>query len=134
MNAPTIVIGVTTIPFAAAWVHLKSRPLRPVGYEIRVPRSLWEFVFDPGARKPESCGWTEFLWSDLRDLGTFIMDGWLKSMAEHSPSAACHWEWVIATVDAIGEDGDALRIAGRAERFDPSRFAEPPAEPDRGGR
>jgi hypothetical protein len=123
MDTPTLSIGGTPIPFAVAWVHLKARPHEPVGYEVSVPRSLWQIVFDPGARRPESLGWRQFIWSDVEELGTFIVEGWFKAMTEHTPSGARRWEWVIATVDGVREDGDRIRLVGRAERFEPRRFA-----------
>jgi hypothetical protein len=123
MDEPMLVIDGAPAPFFAAWVHLKQRPQEPVSYEVRVPRSLWAPVSDPTGRRPEDIGWPEFLWSDLCDLGTFIMEGWFRALAKAALSGAPCWEWVISTVEEISQDGDIIRLVGRAERFEPQRFA-----------
>jgi hypothetical protein len=125
MQTPTFTIGGTPIPFAAAWVHLKPHPHEPTGYEVGVPRSLWSDVFDPDTEQAGSLNWPEFLRSDVEELGTGMVQIWFNKLSKYSPSDVRHWEWVIATVDQITEHEDQIRIAGRAERFEPWRFAEP---------
>lgn len=121
MQTPSFTIGGTPVPFAAAWVQLKSRPHEPTGYEICVPRSLWPAVFDPGSERAGALGWAEFIRSEGEEYGYFV-DSWLSVLSKHCPSEVRHWEWVIATVDMISEHEDHIRIAGQAERFEPWRF------------
>ncbi|MBA4032755.1 MAG: hypothetical protein C0478_17950 [Planctomyces sp.] len=83
---------------------------------------MWPAVFDPGAERPEALSWPEFLRSEAEEYGFFV-DIWLSVLSKHCPSEVRHWEWVIATVDQISEHEDHIRIAGRAERFEPWRFA-----------
>jgi hypothetical protein len=123
MDTPTLLIGGTPIPLAAAWIHLKAHPHDPVSYEVSVPRSHWQVVFDPGARRLESQSWKEFIEADLMVFGTFIVDGWFEAMSELARSESLPWKWVIATIDGVSEDGDKIRIVGRAEQFEPRRFA-----------
>jgi hypothetical protein len=123
METPALVIGGAPAPFAAAWVHLKQRPHKPVGYEVRVPRSLWALVLDPTGRRPESLSWREYLWSDVCELGTFIMEGWFRALAKATLSGPPRWKWVIATIEELSQDGDFIRLSGKAERFEPRRFA-----------
>jgi len=122
MQTPSLTIGGTPTPFAAAWVQLKPRPHEPTGYELCVPRSLWPAVFDPGAEREESLSWSEFLRLEVEEYG--FVDVWLSVLSKYCPSEVDRWEWVIATVDQISEHQDHIRVAGRAERFEPWRFAE----------
>lgn len=122
MQTPSFTIGGASVPFAAAWVQLKSHPHDPTEYEVRVPRALCPAVFDPGAERAESLSWSEFLRSEAEEYGPFVGD-WLRVLSKHCPSEVRRWEWVIATVDQIVEHEDYIRIAGRAERFEPQRFA-----------
>lgn len=122
MQTPSLTIGGTPIPFAAAWVHLKPTPHQPTGYEVCVPRSFWSEVFDPATETPGSLNWPEFLWSDVEG-GSLMVQIWFHKLSKHSPSEVRHWSWVIATVDQISEHEDHIRIAGRAERHEPWRFA-----------
>jgi hypothetical protein len=122
ITTPTIVISDRPIPFAAVWVHLKPRPYQPSNYTVSVPRVVWPAVFDPTVRRPEGLAWSRFLWSEVGEFGTFIVQGWFKKMSRHLKEDTLPWEWVIATVDEIIEEGDVIRLAGRAERFMPKRF------------
>jgi hypothetical protein len=65
-----------------------------------------------------------FLRDEVRDYGTFIVSGWFEALKERAAQGASRWEWVIATVDEVSEDGEAIKIVGRAERFEPQRFAD----------
>jgi hypothetical protein len=131
MQTPTFAISGTPIPFAAAWVHLKPHPHEPTGYDVCVPRSLWRSVFGPDTEHVESLNWPEFLLSDVEELGTGMVQVWFHKLSKYSPPAVSSpWEWVIATVDQISEHEDYIRITGRAERFEPWRFAERGAAPD----
>lgn len=105
MQTTSFTIGGAAVPFAAAWVQLKSHPHEPTGYEVCVPRSLWPAVFDPGAERAESLSWSEFLRSEAEEYGPFVGD-WLRVLSKHCPSEVRHWEWVIATVDQISEHED----------------------------
>src|SRR4051812_33886001 len=100
MQTLSFTIGGIPVPFAAAWVKLKSRPHEPTGYEVCVPRSLWPDVFDPDTEPAGSLNWPEFLRSDV-ELG--MVQFWFKKLSKHSPSEVRHWEWVIASVDQITE-------------------------------
>jgi hypothetical protein len=124
MQTPALYIGGNQIPFAAAWVHLKAEPYHSIDYEVRIPRSLASQVFDPAATRPPEVGWPQFIRSEVDDLGTFIVEGYFRSMKALAPaSPELGFEWIITTVDAVREDEHWLIIEGVAERFDPNRFA-----------
>jgi hypothetical protein len=123
MQTPALTIGGSPVPFAAAWAKLKVRPHQPTGYEVVVPRLLWPAVFDPSAERAESQNLPEFLRSELEELGSMVVRCWFGVLSKYAPSPEVdRWEWVIATVDEIGEHEDHMRIIGRAERFEPGRF------------
>jgi hypothetical protein len=124
MQTLTFTIGGTPTPFAAAWFQTKPRPHEPTEYEVCVPRSLWPVVFDLDAQRAGLLTLSEFLRSDVEELGMGIVGDWFRVLSKHSPSDVRRWEWVIATVDQISEHEDHIRIVGRAERFEPWRSAE----------
>ena len=110
--------------FEKAWVHLQD-PYRapPVPFQISVPMSSAQEVFDPYCTREVDKDWKTFINEQIRDLGGFIIDGYIDNMkailGNKRPDA---WEWVLATVDEVRQCEDAIEIDGRAVPFDPSLY------------
>jgi hypothetical protein len=118
-------IGDHDVGFEKVWVHMQD-PYRatPVPYRIDVPLSLAQQLFDPYFTKAAAMDWATFIQAQVRDLGTFIFEGYIESMkALVGNNLENSWEWVLATVDEVRQSEDGIEIVGRALPFNPSLYA-----------
>jgi hypothetical protein len=96
-----------------------------VCHRISVPLGFAQQLFDPFFTKTASMNWPAFIQVQVRDLGTFILEGYVESMKELvGNNLENSWEWVLATVDDVRQSEDAIEIVGRALPFDPSLYAK----------
>jgi len=66
-----------------------------VPYRISVPLTLAQQVFDPYYTKQSSVDWGSFIKEQVRDLGTFILEGYIENMkAAVQNDCENAWEWV----------------------------------------
>jgi hypothetical protein len=110
--------------FERLWVHMQD-PHRasPVPYRISVPLAAAQEIFDPHYTKAVDKDWTTFIKDQVRDLGGFILDGYLDGMkAILGNNSKSSWEWVLATVDDVHQSEDAIEIVGQAVPFDPGSY------------
>jgi hypothetical protein len=104
------------------WVHLQSISTPTwAPYRLLVPKSYAGRVFDPYNTKDISESWTRFLEKNIEELGTFILEAYLKSMASVLSENDGRIKWVLATVDQIVETENTVEIFGKALPFDPQR-------------
>jgi hypothetical protein len=110
--------------FEKLWVHMQD-PHRasPVSYRISVPLAAAQEIFDPYYTKAVDKDWTMFIRDQIRDLGSFILDGYIDGMkAIIGNDRKSAWEWVVATVDDVHQSENAIEIVGQAVPFDPSLY------------
>lgn len=105
--------------FSCVWVHLQDiEVIKFMPYKIVVPHSCFYKVFDPYHTKKETESRKTFVRRDIEDLGTFILEGYIKTMASSLGEDKTYYKWVIATVDVI-EENDCLKLIGKVVPFQP---------------
>jgi hypothetical protein len=118
MSEPTLVVGHSLADPSRVWVNLRP-PGRSivVQYYLDVPWKAVPIVF-PG-RAPK-VPWRDAIWSDITELGSFVVEGYLQNLASHEGRPAEAYEWTITTVDEVTETDEGIRLTGRAVPFDRS--------------
>jgi hypothetical protein len=105
------------------WVHFQELTRAPAfQYRILVPSAYVRPVFDPlsltGPDKP-LLGYINEL---VGEMGTFIVDGYIRNIAKVMRVETKRYRWVIAGVDCIREVPEGIELLGKALRFDPSLY------------
>ena len=113
---PTLAINAQRCHLGTVWVHLQRLKSGPVAfYNVDIPLSRAEQIF--GARKPEFPSWTNQVWDDIANYGTFIIENYFQDKTKLTNEQRGSYEWVIATVDDIIELEDVIRLSGKAVPF-----------------
>lgn len=122
MTAIVLTINDSRVDFGHVWVHMQDvTGKRSVVYSAVVPFSNCIEVFDPHRAKPNKQSWREYLMREVADLGTFILGAYFENMAKLVGDTAQGYCWVVATLDDVVEEDEAVKLKGRALVFDPTR-------------
>ena len=105
------------------WVHFQEPTRAPAfQYRILVPSEFIRPVFDPlsliGPDKPLLAYINEL----VGEMGTFIVDGYIRNIAKVMRVETKRYRWVLAGVDCIREVPEGIELLGKALRFDPSLY------------
>ncbi|MEW6731639.1 MAG: hypothetical protein AB1489_09960 [Acidobacteriota bacterium] len=66
--------------------------------------------------------WKSFIETQINDLGTFIVDAYIKTMTSLCNEKRGSFHWVIATVDNINEIENCIEFIGRVVPFKPYKY------------
>jgi hypothetical protein len=107
------------VSLGRVWVHLQ-RPKTEVcsTYELHVPLNAVIAVF--GSRKPEDVSWNNYLWSEIKTLGSFIVEAYFDYMRNYCKEEKSFHEWIIVTVDQVLAGPDGIRLLGKAVPLNPA--------------
>jgi hypothetical protein len=106
--------------FHEIWVHLQDVSQQDsVHYRIIVAATYVQTVFDPYSTKGQKTSWPNFIMGMIRELGTFILEGFIDNMGEIVGKHEKVYLWVIATVDEPVETENSILLIGRAVPFAP---------------
>jgi hypothetical protein len=122
MMMNSIEIGVDGKPhgFHEVWVHLQDvTHQNSVAYRISVAAIYVQQVFDPYSTKGPESSWPNFIMRMIRDLGTFIVEGFIDNLGAIVGNHEKTHLWVIATVDEAVETEYGIDLIGRAVPFLP---------------
>lgn len=123
-DVPTLTIGARPIPLSRVWVHLQDPwRLPPEPFVLFVPKSRTVEIFDPHHRCPSDVPLDAFVANDIADLGTFILEGFMKRVREAGKSNRGPFEWVIATVDRVEANEKGMSLIGQAIPWAPEAYA-----------
>jgi hypothetical protein len=104
--------------FSDVWVHLQDVTISDSRlYTFCVPRDKIIRVFDPTRLKPDDQSWQQFIERMVAELGTFIVEAYIKSIRSYSEARENRFRWVIASIDEIRETDEGISINGRAVPF-----------------
>ncbi|MBX9787546.1 MAG: hypothetical protein K2Y37_01395 [Pirellulales bacterium] len=115
---PSVVVGATAVSFGVVWVHLQpvKEAAGALSYCITVGRAHVNGVFDLAGRRGEQ-SWPDYIASDVAQLGSFILEGYVDRLVELTRSERRPYEWVVATLDRVEETPDSLQLIGLAVPF-----------------
>jgi len=104
------------------WVHLQS----PAGkdwrdFKVMVQAGRAPEVFDPSGMRDWGVPWPDFIWSQIHELGTFIVEAYFDAMQECMGQCRSPFRWVIATIDTVVEN-DGIELRGKALPFSPRQY------------
>jgi len=100
------------------WVHLQDVKTSHADiYKIQVPKSILRSIFDPYDSKSETITWSVFIQTQIEDLGTFIVEGYLQSMTKINGESKSPFYWVLATIDKIEETDEGVELIGKVLPF-----------------
>ena len=120
MNEIRLTIDGEAFPFSACWVHLQQiADQRSAPFTAYLANDKLNAVFDPYDTRDPAESWPEFVSRQIEELGTFILEGYWKSIANHLGETQSPYSWVIARVDDVAEAPAGLEIRGRVVRFLP---------------
>jgi hypothetical protein len=124
IDAFEIAINGKRVQVATIWAHLKQ----PVStdyatYFIGVSCKMAHVVF--GTEKPDSLSWADYVLANVHEFGTFVVDGYVKSLTNLAKTSRGPFEWVLITVDDIREETGLICLTGKAERFNNEKFGVP---------
>jgi hypothetical protein len=106
--------------FETLWVHLQQVDrATAIPYRIQVPNEDMTRVFDPLCAKSGSESWPEYLKKMIEELGTFIVEAYLRTMANIRGEDNRKFRWIVATVDDVVEIKDGIELTGKAMPFRP---------------
>ncbi len=110
--------------FGRVWVHIRDPGTEhSVPYRARVAMSDVDFVFD-ATDKGATISWNEYLREETSELGSMMLSCYFAKMRQITGETEAGYRWVIATLDSVVEDEDAIELRGRAIPFDASKFAQ----------
>jgi hypothetical protein len=78
-------------------------------------------IFDPYGVKPEGQLWSEYIWNQIQDLGTFIVEAYIKLIRDILNDKDISYYWVLSSVREISDTEDGIEIKGRVVPFRPTR-------------
>jgi hypothetical protein len=116
MKHPILTFDGQIVNAAQVWVHLQPpKHSAFVPYSIEIPLATANEVFF--SRKPDNTSWTDYIWDEIANLGTFVVEGYIKNILRLTQQQRGTFEWVIITVDDVLESDESIRLSGKAVRF-----------------
>ena len=117
----------TPTPFGAVWIHLKGEPrgaTKP--YSVFISTEFLARIFDPHGRKPTEQAWHEFIFADIKEQGTWFVQGYFESLMKLNGEMDKHIQCVLATVDDVRQDSAGIVITGLVEEWCPEKYGDVP--------
>jgi hypothetical protein len=114
---PTLIIDGQNIHFGKVWVHLqRPKSAHTVHYSVQFDLNDAPEILGP--RKPPWLPWSDHVWKEIKSFGgTFMVEGYFRSMTSLAAHQRDSCEWVIATLDEIVEERGVIRLSGKAIPF-----------------
>jgi hypothetical protein len=122
MDKPFIIIDACDADIGSLWVHMQSvEGKRYWPYRMVVPIGRAAEVFDPQSTRASGVGWAEHVQSLVDELGTCMLEAYVKNMVKCAQAGSGHTEWVVATLDEVRESEDFIELLGKVVGYDPAR-------------
>lgn len=122
MDKPSITIDAGDADFGTLWVHMQSvESKRCWPYRMVVPTCLAADVFDPHSTRDARVGWAEHIQSLVDELGTCMLEAYVKNMAKCAQADNAHTKWVVAALDEVRESEKVIELFGKVVGYDPRR-------------
>ncbi|MBS1813195.1 MAG: hypothetical protein JST84_33825 [Acidobacteria bacterium] len=102
------------------WVHLQEEDQHNYSnFIIHIPSVHINAIFDPFQLKSERQDWGEYIRNNIKEFGTFVLEGYIKLMREIGSSSVTSYFWVLSSISEIYETKDGIEIKGRVVPFIP---------------
>jgi hypothetical protein len=109
--------------FNRLWVHLQDDERRsPRDFTIRIPNENLYSIFDPYGLKPVDQLWSEHIWNQIKDLGTFIIEAYIKNIRRILNDTDISYSWVLSSIKEIRDTENGIEIQGRVVPFSPRNY------------
>jgi hypothetical protein len=123
MSEIVIYVDGQPVDVGALWVHFQEAKRAPASpYRIIVPSEHVKRVFDPLSKTGPDKPLLAYINELVAELGSFMVEGYIKEIAELTGMKTKGYRLVIASVDSVRELDDGIELVGKALRFDPSLY------------
>ncbi len=113
-----LTIDENIVKVESIWAHLKNPIGRDcVAYHLGIPYEIAHIVL--GSEKPNGLSWLDYVRGNIREFGTFIVDGYVASLTRLANKNRGPFQWVIMSVDDVSDESGFICLTGKAERFYP---------------
>lgn len=121
---PAFTIAGKPAAFGDVEVHLKSEPRGATEpYEIVVPCTELEAVFDPHSDRQAGVSWPDYISANIQECGGFVLGGYIENMMKLNGEKTLRSLSVLATVDHVAERTGSIHIVGRIEEWCPEKYS-----------